>query len=162
MTPRWVLLAAVTALAGCGGGLGTQPPDPSAATSSPEGPPAATEAPDSPMTVTRSGGIAGLHDVVEIAADGSARVTRRDGAVSACTPSPEAVARLRAIDLRAIGTPAPKPPIADAFSYTITTAGTTVMVEEGDVGAGRTELLAAASEVVSSCLASTSGSGTYQ
>jgi hypothetical protein len=157
--PRWLLLA-VAALAGCGGALGTPRPDGSAA-SSPDGPPGGSAAPESTITVTRSGGIAGLNDVVEIAADGSAQLTRRDGAVAACTPSPEAIARLRAIDLGAMGSLPPKRPIPDAFSYTVAAAGGAVSVQEGDVGAGRAELLAAASEIVSSCLASTAGFDTY-
>jgi hypothetical protein len=159
VTPRWVLLA-VAAIAGCGGGLGSQPPDPSGAPSSSEGSLGPGD-PPAPMTVARSGGIAGVNDVVEIAPDGSARVTRRNGEVAACTPSADAVARLRAIDLRAIGSGPPKHTIADAFSYTVTTAGSTVSVEEGNLGAGPIDLLSAAAEIVSSCLANTSGFDTY-
>jgi hypothetical protein len=154
VTPRWVFVA-VAAIAGCGGGLGTQPPDSPGASGSSEGS-LGTGDPPAPITVTRSGGIAGVNDVVEIAPDGSARVARRNGEVVACTPSADAIARLRAIDLRAMGSRPPKHTIADAFSYTVTTGGSSVSVEEGDLGAGPVDLLAAASEIVSSCLANTS------
>ena len=124
----------------------TQSPTPPAGTVAPDSSPTTTDAPASAITITRSGGIAGVNDVVEIAADGSTQVTRKTGIVSACTPTAEAIARLRAIDIAAIGTAMPKNPIVDGFTYEIVTAAGSASV--GDDGGPRGELLSAAAEVV--------------
>lgn len=134
----------------------TQSPTPPAGTVAPDSSPTTTDAPASAITITRSGGIAGVNDVVEIAADGSTQVSRKTGIVSACTPTAEAISRLRTIDLAAIGTAVPKNPIADGFTYEIVTAAGSASVGDGD-GGPRGELLSAAAEVVTSCLMTLSG-----
>ncbi len=129
----------------------TEAPTPPGTTGPPDGSSTPSDAPASAITITRSGGIAGVHDVVEIAADGTAQVTQKTGVTGACTPTPEAVDRLRAIDFASIGTAPPKTPIADGFGYEIVAGSATASVGDGDTGA-HGELLAAAAEVVSSCL----------
>ena len=117
------------------------------------GSPAASETvPPSAMVVTRTGGFAGVNDVVEIAADGTATVASKTGVTSRCTPSPAAVERLRAIDLAAVGTAPPKTPIADGFVYSVTSAGEAATAGEGDNTGLRAEFVLAAAEVVTSCL----------
>ena len=143
---RALVLVAAISLAGCGGANVTQSPTPPAGTVAPDSSPT-TDAPASAITITRSGGIAGVNDVVEIAADGSTQVTRKTGIVSACTPTAEAISRLRAIDIAAIGTAMPKNPIVDGFTYEIVTAAGGASVGDGD-GGPRGELLSAAAEVV--------------
>ncbi len=105
-----------------------------------------------PITVERSGGFAGFHDVVEISADGSAKVTTRNGPTRACSPDPAAIAALRAIDLAAVAAAPPGPPIADGFSYSVRTAGRHASAGDGDAGP-RAQLVAAAAAVIASCLA---------
>ena len=109
-------------------------------------------APPSAMVVTRTGGFAGVNDVVEIQADGTATVSSRTGETSPCTPDPAAVERLRAIDLAAVGTAPPKSPIADGFVYSVTAAGGAATAGEGDNTGLRAEFVVAASAVVTSCL----------
>lgn len=133
--------------------------NPASASPSPESP-ESTESPEasgpgsgSPMVVERSGGIAGFHDVVEIAADGSAQVTTRNGGTRPCHPDPAALGRLRAIDLAAVGSAPPKAPIPDGFAYTVRTPEGSASAGDGDVGV-RAELAAAAAAVITSCLSS--------
>ena len=121
---------------------------------SPGGSPAASE-----MIVVRTGGFAGVHDTIEVAADGTAQVTVGTGETSGCAPDPSALDRLRAIDLVAVGTGMTKSPIADGFSYTVTSAGVTASASEGDNQGVRAEFVAAAAAVVTSCLATRSGAG---
>ena len=109
------------------------------------------------MVVERSGGIAGFHDVVEIAADGTARVTTRDGGTRACTVDPAVVDALRSMDLAAVGSGRPKMPIADGFTFVVRTAGVTASAGTGDTGV-RAAFAAAAAAVIASCLAGASGS----
>lgn len=146
---------AVIAVAACGGAAVSEGPTSPNSTEFPGDTGNLTPAPDAAMTITRTGGIAGVNDVVEIAADGTARVTRRDGTSGTCTPDAAALARLRAIDISAIGSPPPKVPIADGFNYEIESAAGTISVSDGDEGE-RAELLAAASLVVATCLTSIS------
>jgi hypothetical protein len=143
-----VALLAAVALAGCGGATVTEgPPLPSAS--------AGVAASD--MVVTRSGGIAGFHDVVEIAADGTAHVTTKNGETRACTPSPAALEHLRAIDLGAVGSGPSK--IADGFSYEVRSPNGIASAGDGENTNIRAAFVSAAAEVVSSCLASATGSG---
>ena len=88
------LLFATVSLAGCGGstvvescqvvddaiGLGESTPD---------------HEPASATVVVRTGGIAGVRDMVRIAADGTARLTSKTGTTRACTPSQASLDRLR-------------------------------------------------------------------
>jgi len=113
-------------------------------------------APASQMVVVRTGGFAGVNDTVVIAADDSAQVTSKTGETSGCTPDPASLDRLRAIDLAAVGSGMTKTPIADGFAYSVTWAGGSASAAEGDNDGIRAEFLAAAAEVVTSCLASRS------
>ena len=150
------VLVAASSLAGCGG---------SSASEGPAGPsPAGGDGPSgglpaSAMVVTRTGGFAGVNDVVSIAADGTAQVTSRSGETRSCTPDPAALGRLRAIDLAAVGSGPPKVPIADGFNYSVVSATGSASAGDGDTLGVRAEFVAAAGAVVSSCLASPSGSG---
>ena len=54
------------------------------------------------MVVVRTGGFAGVRDLMRVAADGTARITVRTGDTRDCTPSPASLDRLRAIDLVAL------------------------------------------------------------
>ena len=135
------ILVAAISLAGCGGSDVTQ------SSSLPS-----TDAVPSAMVVTRTGGFAGVNDVVEIAADGTAQVTSKTGETRACMPSPTAVERLRAIDLALVGSGTSKSPIADGFVYSVRTAGGDATAGEGDNVGIRAEFVLAAAAVVSSCL----------
>ena len=104
------------------------------------------------MVVTRTGGFAGVNDVVEIAADGTAQVTSKTGDTRTCTPSAAAVDRLRAIDLAAVGSATTKPPIADGFVYTVQSGSAAATAGEGDNEGIRAEFVLAAAAVVGSCL----------
>ena len=114
--------------------------------------------PAAAMVVTRSGGFAGFVDSIQIAADGTAQATRKGGVPFACTPDPAALSTLRAFDLAAVASAKPMPPIADGFSYSVTSAVGSVSAGDGEVGV-RAEFVAAAAAVVNSCLASQPGAG---
>lgn len=128
-------------------------------TEGPSGPPATAPAAGGsgvltvPIVVERSGGIAGFHDVLEIAADGSAHVTSRNGEARRCTPDPAALRALRAFDLAVVGSGPPKAPIADGFTYVVRTASAMASAGTGDTGI-RAAFAAAADAVIGSCLAS--------
>lgn len=149
--PRALVLVAAISLASCGG----------AAVSESPAQPDASDAAASELTITRTGGIAGVHDVVQIEPDGSASVSQRTGVISACTPSQAAIDRVRAIDLATLGPAPSKTPIMDGFGYEIVGASGTAAVGDGDTGQ-HGELLAAAAEVVASCLTTRTDSGTFQ
>jgi len=119
---------------------------------SPAASPAGSET-ASELVVTRSGGIAGFNDTLHIAADGTAQVTGKTGETHGCRPDPTALDRLRAIDLAAVGSAPPKAPIADGFSYTVTSASGSASGGDGDNDGVRAEFVAAAAAVVTSCLA---------
>ena len=138
------ILVATISVAACSG-LTTGSDAPSDAAPSDAAPPSA-------MVVTRTGGFAGVNDVVEIRADGTTAVSSRTGETGRCTPDPAAVERLRAIDLAAVGTAPPKSPIADGFVYSVTSASGAAMAGEGDNTGLRAEFVVAAAEVVTSCL----------
>lgn len=104
-----------------------------------------------PMVVERSGGFAGFHDVVEIAADGSAQVTSRDAPTRPCTPDPAGVAALRAMDLAAVVAAPAGPPVADGFGYAVRIGGASASAGEGSTGV-RARFVAAAAAVIASCL----------
>lgn len=128
-------------------------------TASPTGSDAPSDdAPASAMVVTRTGGFAGVHDVVQIAADGTAQITSRSGETRSCTPSPTALDRLRAIDLAAVGSATSKSPIRDGFTYSVQSASASASADEGDNEGLRAEFVDAAAAVVASCLASQAGS----
>lgn len=154
------ILVAAISLAGCGGSVGEGSGLPTTA-ASPSGSDAPSDdAPAAAMVVTRSGGIAGFHDVVQIAADGTAQVTSKTGETRTCTPSPTDLDRLRAIDLAAVGSGPSKSQIADGFTYSVSSATGSASAGDGDNEGPRAEFVAAAAAVVASCLASQSGSST--
>lgn len=136
----------------------TESPPPPAGTTTPSGSSMPTGEPASIITIIRTGGFAGVHDVVELAADGSVHVSQRTGVAGTCTPTQEAIDRLRAIDLGALGPAPSKHPIADGFTYQVVTATASASVGDGDAGP-HGELLRAVAEVVTSCLMTVSGSG---
>lgn len=153
-----ILVAAIT-LAGCGGSVGEGSARPSTAASPSGSDSPSDHAPASAMVITRTGGIAGFRDVVQIAADGTAQVTSKTGETRNCTPSPTALDRLRAIDLAAVGSAPSKSQIADGFTYSVSSATGSASAGDGDNEGPRAEFVAAAAAVVASCLASPSGSG---
>lgn len=114
------------------------------------------------IRVVRTGGISGFHDTVEVRPDGTARLTRRNGGGRTCVPSAEALDRLRSIDLKAAShAPSASRQIADGFVYTVTRAGVSTSVAEGEEDGTRAELVAAAGEVLSSCLTDQAGGAAY-
>jgi hypothetical protein len=133
------ILVVTISLAGCGGSEVTE--------SSP--PPSATAA---AIVVTRTGGFAGVNDVVEIAADGTAQITSKTGESRSCTPSSTAVERLRAIDLASVGSATSKSQIPDGFMYSVRSASGAATAGDGDNAGNRAEFVLAAAAVVTSCL----------
>jgi hypothetical protein len=152
---RAVLVVAAISVASCGGSNVSQSPTPTGASTASDGSDSSTA--PAAIVITRTGGIAGVRDVVEISADGSAQVTQKNGVTVPCTPNAGAIDRVRAIDLPPIGTAPPKAPIADGFTYEMVTPAGSASVSDGAEGPHR-ELLQAAAEVVSSCIATASGS----
>ncbi len=146
-----LILVAAIAFASCGGSKVTE--SPTAGTDSPS-----DDAAISAMVVTRTGGIAGVHDTVQIAADGTAQITSRTGGTRNCTPSPGDLDRLRTIDLAAVGTAPPKSPIMDGFNYSVSSATGSASASDGDNQGLRAELLTAAAAVLASCMATESES----
>ena len=141
------LMVAAVSLASCGGSAVTESPASPSAAASPTGSDMTSE-----MVVTRTGGIAGFNDTVHIAPDGTAQVTSKTGEAHGCQPDPAALDRLRAIDLVAVGSGPPKQPIADGFTYSVTSAGGSASAGDGDTEGIRAEFVAAVSDVVTSCL----------
>lgn len=111
------------------------------------------------MLVVRTGGIAGVSDMVRIAGDGSASITTKARKTRGCTPSATALDRLRAVDLKAVAATTAKPShLADGFNYSVKSGSASAVVSEGDDDSRRAELVDAAAAVVATCLASQSGS----
>jgi hypothetical protein len=144
------LLAAVAlTLAGCGGESATTADAGSPSASAPSSSAHATGA----LVVVRTGGIAGVQDTVQIAADGTAHITSRNGKQRDCTPPAATLDRLRAIDIAAVAaTPNEAPQMADGFNYSVQSGTTTAQGSEGDDDGRRAELVRAAAAVVASCL----------
>ena len=108
------------------------------------------------MVVARTGGFAGVRDLLRVAADGTARITVKTGQTRACTPSTASLARLRAIDLTALNaTPTKMSQMADGFNYSVKTSDASAAGSEGDDGR-RAEFVHAAAAVIASCLATRS------
>jgi hypothetical protein len=153
------LLVAVVSLASCGGSTVTEGPALPSTGVSPSGSDVPSDAAVSEMVVIRTGGFAGVHDTLQIAADGTAQITAKTGETYRCTPDPSALDRLQAIDLAAVGSGLTKSPIADGFTYSVTSASGSASASDGDNEGIRAEFVAAASGVVTSCLANQSGAG---
>jgi hypothetical protein len=162
ITMAGLVVVAAVSLAGCDGSTGsatTEGPAGSSTSASPEGSDSPADAPASAMVVVRTGGIAGFRDLVQVAADGTARVTTKTGTTRDCTPSASVLDRLRAIDLAAVAaTKSTPPPMADGFNYSVRSAGGSAAAGEGDDDSRRAEFVDAAAAVVASCLANQSGS----
>jgi hypothetical protein len=151
-----IVVAALT-IAGCGGS--------SVSVSTGDSPTASPTGSDSPsdsasasaLVVTRTGGIAGVLDMVRIAADGSASITSKTGKSGACRPSGTALDRLRAIDLAAAQASPTKPTgMADGFNYSVKSGSGSAAASEGDDDSRRAELVDAAAAVIATCLATRS------
>jgi hypothetical protein len=152
-----VTIAVVLMLAGCGGstagaGSAESSTTPSPTGSHPSEDPAGTQA----MVVVRTGGFAGVRDLMRVAADGTARITVKTGNTHACTPSAASLERLRAIDLAGLkGTPTKVSKMVDGFNYSVKTVDGSAAASEGDDGR-RAEFVDAAAAVITSCLATQS------
>jgi hypothetical protein len=108
------------------------------------------------MVVVRTGGFAGVRDLMRVAADGTARITVKTGDTRTCTPSTTSLARLRAIDLAALKASQTKMSrLADGFNYSVKTGNGSAAASEGADGP-RAEFVAAAAAVIASCLATRS------
>ena len=107
------------------------------------------------MVVVRTGGFAGVRDLMRVAADGTARITVKTGETRDCKPSTASLDRLRAIDLVALNaTPTKLSRMADGFSYSVQTGDGRAAATEGDEG--RADFVGAAAAVIASCLATRS------
>jgi hypothetical protein len=150
----FVMIAALS-LSGCGGSSTTEASTGSSTpsttvTGTPRNPAGAT-------VVVRSGGIAGVRDMVRIAADGTARLTSKTGTSRACAPSAASLDRLATIDLTGLkGIPSAPSHMADGFNYLVQTTAGTASASEGDANGRRAELVSAAAAVIGSCLATQS------
>ncbi|MDQ1629216.1 MAG: hypothetical protein QOI54_2960 [Actinomycetota bacterium] len=105
------------------------------------------------LEVTRSGGIAGVRDVVRVAADGTAAVSSRDGRRRSCRPAAADLARLRQMDLSALDALPSSAPVPDGFVFRVRSSGGAAVVGEGESNGRRADLLDAAAAVVAACLA---------
>jgi hypothetical protein len=159
-TAAVLVAAAALTIAGCGGSTVAEAPAKSSTAPSPTSSATPDEdAPRSATVVVRSGGIAGVRDIVRIAADGAAHITTKTGTTRACTPSAVSLDRLSAIDLAALKAIPTKPShMADGFIYSVQAGDTSATVSEGDDDSRRAELVDAAAAVIASCLAGQSGS----
>jgi hypothetical protein len=156
-TVAGVIISAVLTLAGCGGSTAGAGPAGSPTSPSPTGSRTSDDPPGTQaMVVVRTGGFAGVRDMMRVAADGTARITVKTGDTNACTPSAASLDRLRAIDLTAINaTPTKLSKMADGFNYSVKTSDGSAAASEGDDGR-RAELVDAAAAVIASCLATQS------
>jgi hypothetical protein len=183
-----VPLVLALALSACGGsststtassGSATSP-GPTSAPASPTSPPPATGGPPSPpqspgggsggdgggsgsafLEVTRSGGIAGVRDVVRVAADGTGKMLNRQGGQRTCRPPAAAVNRLRRMDLAAVAAlPSPTGVVNDGFVFSVRSPAGAATVGQGDKNGRRADLLSAAAAVISSCVVGLPGPGT--
>jgi hypothetical protein len=152
------ILVGALALAGCGGSTATETSGGSSTTPSPTSTVTPDEdAPTSATVVVRTGGIAGVRDIVRIAADGTARLTTKTGTTRACSPSAASLHRLAAIDLAALQAIPSKPSqMADGFNYSVNAGDARASASEGDDNGRRAEFVDAAAAVIASCLATQS------
>jgi hypothetical protein len=152
-----VIIAAILTLAGCGGSTAGAGSAGSSTTPSPSaGHPSDDPAGAKAMVVVRTGGFAGVRDLMRVAADGTARITVKTGDTRACTPSTASLDRLRAIDLGGLNaSPTKQSQMADGFNYSVKTGDGSAAASEGDDGR-RAEFVDAAAAVIASCLATQS------
>ena len=89
--------AAVVALTACGSQTASTSGSQTASTTGSHTAPTSGSQPSVfPLTITRTGGIAGFHDVLVVASDGLVSITRKGQAQRQCRLTPEAAARLTA------------------------------------------------------------------
>jgi hypothetical protein len=151
-------LAALLVGACAGGEAGLPARPPSASSASPGDGSAGASAPAGAVRLTRSGGLAGVHDTLLVGPDGTATVTGRDGRSRPCQVDEPALAALRAVDPSRVGSAEESsgPRVADGFTYELRTPSGAVTVTEGQTGGRRPELLEAAAAVFAGCAVSPS------
>jgi hypothetical protein len=150
LTVVGMTLALVLGLAACGGeSSGTTATSGSATAGNGR---AGQDNTASAMEVVRTGGIAGVRDVLRIKANGQGTLTDKNGKTSSCRPTDKALDRLRAVDLADVSAgPTAAPVIADAFNYGVRVGDERASGSEGDDGR-RADLVDAAAAVLTSCL----------
>lgn len=146
----FIVVAAIS-LAGCAGSAGTGSFSPAPTAAATEGGTPTGDPQPSALLVTRTGGIAGVHDEVKVAVDGTAEVTSDNGETRPCTPNTAAVERLRAFDLAAVGS-GPPSQVADGFTYSVRSGSGTATAGDGESEGIRADFVRAAAEVVETCL----------
>lgn len=121
------LFAFVAVVAGCGTASSPPAPGEPGAGQSSTGTPAGSPF---PLTITRSGGVAGVHETVVVQADGASTVTSRTAGQTACRIGSADLATLSDEVMAHVTAPKPSPPeatphhvVADAIMTTLT-AGT--------------------------------------
>ncbi|MDQ1621254.1 MAG: hypothetical protein QOE19_3823 [Actinomycetota bacterium] len=150
-------LALTFAIAGCGSSSSTTAGAAPSTTPAP-----ASGATGAAVEIVRTGGVAGVRDTVTVDADGSARVTTKEGRSRGCQPPRKALDRLNAIDLAAVAAaPTAAPQLADGFNYAVQVGGERASAGEGDKDSRRADLVDAAAAVLTSCLEGQSGSAGY-
>ncbi len=107
---------------------------------------ATVDPPDSelfPLTITRSGGIAGVQDSVVVGADGSARLRTRGGSGS-CVVGEAGMDLLREVSTALVGastvTLPPTADVADGYVVTVSSPRGRALLADPLVGAGATEV----------------------
>lgn len=141
------------AVAGCGA---------ESSTTGADGPTRTAGTTGTTVEIVRTGGIAGVRDIVKIAPDGNARVTTRDGRGRVCHPAAKALSRLRALDLAAAAAePSTAGQMADGFNYSVRIGHQRASASEGDKGGRRVDIVNAAAAVLTSCLAGSSVPRSY-
>ncbi len=121
------LFAFVAVVAACGTASSPPPNGGPGAAQSSTGTPAGSSF---PLTITRSGGVAGVHETVVIQADGASTVSSRTGGPTACRIGSADLATLSDEVIAHVTAPRPRAPeatpdhvVADAIQTTLT-AGT--------------------------------------
>jgi hypothetical protein len=145
-----------------GSGASSAPPasgNPSATGGPPVSPSSAASPTGDFLEITRSGGIAGVRDIVRVASDGTAKLVTRDGRAKTCRPAADDVRRLRQLDLAAMDALPSGAPVADGFVFSVRTTHGAAAVGDGDKRGRRAEVLDAAATVVATCLAGTPAAG---
>lgn len=147
-------LALLLALAACGGESSTA----TRSTGSRGGTATSSGGTAVAMEVVRTGGIAGVRDVLRIKANGLGTLTDKNGSTSSCRLTDQALDRLRAVDLSDVSAaPTDAPAMADGFNYAVRVGDERASGAEGDDGR-RADLVDAAAAVLTSCIQQQSGS----
>jgi hypothetical protein len=123
---RFLLCALPLALTACGAGSAGNASGAGTAT------PSTSASPVAPVTIERSGGVAGFHDRVVVAADGTVTATTRGGATT-CSVDPAFVAALQVLALAASTSATTSYPVGtpDAMTVVLTTANGSVTLDPG-------------------------------